>query len=85
MKRASHMRSPLQNNEYILSAQHVAVFRYYCSLKFTGNVISTRTGLPDCLAGVHFGMISTRRTASLSRYISPIDLITSIFWIEMSV
>lgn len=41
-------------------------FLIYSSLKFTGILYFTRTLCPSCLPGVHLGILSTTRTASLS-------------------
>ena len=40
---------------------------YYCSLNDTGTVNFTRTFLPFCTPGVHFGIELITRIASLSK------------------
>ena len=40
---------------------------YYCSLNDTGTVYFTRTFLPFCTPGVHFGIELITRIASLSK------------------
>ncbi len=40
----------------------------YCNLNITGTVNLTRTGLPRCIPGFHFGIVLITRRASLSKY-----------------
>lgn len=40
---------------------------YYCNLNITGKENFTRTGLPLCLPGLHFGIIFKTRSASFDK------------------
>ena len=46
---------------------HYFVTINYCNLNITGTVYFTRTGLPRCIPGFHFGIVPITRSASLSR------------------
>lgn len=47
---------------------HSSISSNYRSLNITGTVYFTRTFLPFCTPGFHFGIELITRTASLSKY-----------------